>query len=267
MNNTSENNTSTSAGFPGYLLQHRFEIISYLAVALTALFFICLEKTLADGALSRDGSTYLLYTHEALNNSFAAAAEKFPAMPGYPPLLVMLMFLAGKCGIDPELAGKTLNSCCIIFAAWAILYCCFKLYKDKLTALCTALIVISLPKLYLEGCNIMRDPLYWAENLWALALLLNLAAEQQLPLKKYFRNLLGMSLLLAAACLTRKEGFFLTLLFAFWCAALNPASWKRKLWSVPLLLAIAAAAITIPFLFNVPWDIKEIFLIGAGAGS
>jgi hypothetical protein len=34
-----------------------------------------------------------------------------------------------------------------------------------------------------------------------------------------------------------------------------------------LLLAIAAAAITIPFLFNVPWDIKETFLIDRGAGS
>ena len=113
----------------------------------------------------------------------------------------------------------------------------------------------------------MRDPLYWAENLWALALLLNLADERNLPLKKYLRNLLGMSLLLGVSCLTRKEGFFLTLLFALWCATLNPASWKRKLWSVILLLAIAAAAITIPFLFNVPWDIKETFLIDRGAGS
>lgn len=263
MNNTPENRGSFPADRHSRLRQHRFAIISYLAVTLTMAGFMILENTLASGVLLRDAGKYLLYVYEALNNSFAAAAEAYPGMPGYPPMLVMLMFAAGKVGIDPESAGRFLNSMSMIFSAWAMLYCCRRLYKDQLAALCTALMLISLPKLYLTGCNIMRDPLYWAESLWALALLLNLAGSRELPLKKYFWNLLGMALLLATACLTRKEGIFLTMLFTLWNVTLNPAPWRRKLWSTALILAIAALAVTLPFMLNVPWDISELFTISA----
>ena len=67
-----------------------------------------------------------------------------------------------------------------------------------------------------------------------------------------------MSLLLALACLTRKEGMFFTALFVLWLVTLNPASWQRKLWSAALLLAIVAAFIFIPHMLGVPWNIAEI---------
>ena len=179
-------------------------------------------------------------------------------MINYPPLLVMLMYLSGKLNIDQEIAGRVLNLISLFVMSWGILYCCRKLYKDKFAALCTALMIVAIPKIYISGCNIMRDPLCWAETVWALALLLNLAENAEMPLKKYLRNLLGMSILLALACLTRKEGMFFTALFVLWLITLNPVSWQRKLWSAALLLAIVAVFIVIPHRLGVPWNITEI---------
>ena len=241
-----------------FISQHRSALTAYLLVTITAVVFIAAELVFSHGVLSRDGCRYLFYVTEALNNSWTAAAEKDPGMSNYPPLLVMLMYSAGKLGIDQEIAGRVLNLSSVIFMSWGILYCSRKLYKDKFTALCTALMIIAIPKIYLAGCNILRDPLYWAATVWALALLLNLAENAEMPLKKYLHNLLGMSLLLALACLTRKEGMFFTALFVLWLVTLNPASWQRKLWSAALLLAIVAAFIFIPHMLGVPWNITEI---------
>ena len=251
-------NKSTFERIADFISQHRSALTAYLLVTITAAVFITVELVFSDGVLSRDGCKYLLYVTEALNNSWAAAAEKDPGMSNYPPLLVTLMYLAGKLGIDQEIAGRVLNLSSVFFMSWGILYCCRKLYKDKFAALCSALMLVAIPKIYLVGCNILRDPLYWAETVWALALMLNLAENAEMPLKKYLRNLLGMSLLLALACLTRKEGMFFTALFLLWLVTLNPASWQRKLWSAALLLAIVAVFIFIPHMLGVPWDITEI---------
>lgn len=248
-----------NSGNNNWFVNDRMLIISYLLVTATAAIFMFLEVTLANGALSRDGSGYLLYTHEALQHGWAAAAAAYPQLANYPPLLMILMYHAGKLGMDLEFAGRALNLCGIMFTAWGALYCCRKLYKDQLTALCSALMLISIPKIYLEGCDIMRDPLYWAFSIWSLAIILKLSKDVDMPERKYFGNFIGLSLLLAAASLTRKEGIFLTLLVVIWNLVFNSVSWQKKLYGIVLIIAISAAALLLPLLLGVPWNILEIF--------
>ena len=234
-------------------------ILSYFLVTLTAGIFMTLEVVLSDGILSRDSCGYLLYVQKALNSSWAEAAAAYPQTPSYPPLLMMLMYQAGKLGMDPELAGRILNLGSVMFLAWGTLYCCCKLYREKLPALCSALMLIALPKIYLEGCDIMRDPLYWAFSVWTLALILKLSAEPDMTNKKYFFCFLGISLLLGLASVTRKEGVFLTALTVLWAFTLNKASWQKKLLGVLLIITITAVIFLLPKMLGVPWDMLKIF--------
>lgn len=260
MNIESSSSKILSASAAGkWFYDNRMAIVSYFLVTLTAVIFMTLEVVLSDGILSRDSCSYLLYVQKALNSSWEEAAAVYPQIPSFPPLLMILMYQAGKLGIDVELAGRTLNLLGIIFLAWGLLCCCRKLYREPLPALCSALMLIALPKIYLEGCDIMRDPLYWALSVWTLALILKRSEKPDMTNKKYFLSFLGISLLLGLASLTRKEGVFLTALTLLWTIILNKASWQKKLLSVLLIILITAGILLLPKMLGVPWNMLDIF--------
>lgn len=208
-----------------------------------------------DGMLSRDGFGYLLYTREALNNGWQAAAERFPELSGYPPLLVMLMYGAGKLGVDYELTGRLLNLLGIIFTGWGVWFIGMELYRDRLMALCAALITVSIPKLYIDGCNILRDPLYWAEMVWACALFFRSINCCQQKIKwDYWCFTAAYSLLGALSCITRKEGFFFCGLLAAAIILTLPAGWKNKLITLLILILFCVLLVCLPDVLAVPWN-------------
>lgn len=225
--------------------------------------FIVLEYLLSGGLLSRDGSEYLIYTQTALTHDWEAALQQIPSMKDFPPLLVMLMYGAGKCGLDYEFLGRLLNIAGILLAGTGIYCICSEIYCRKLTALCSALMVCSLPKIYLEGCDIMRDPLYWAEMCCSVAITIKIS-RGGLELKKYSGYLLVLSLLLGASCITRKEGLFLTALTVIYLLTFNPMPFKHRFWSAALVLAAALCFCLLPGLLGVPWNIASSFSPEAG---
>ncbi|MBE6379691.1 MAG: glycosyltransferase [Lentisphaerae bacterium] len=232
-----------------------FLIISLLLVALTAGAFAAMEYHNSQGLLSRDGYSYLLYTQLALEESWSAALERYPEMSDYPPGLVMMMYGIGKLGGDFELAGRISNLLGILLTGWGVLILSRRLYKDKFMALCCALMAVSMPKLYMEGCNILRDPIYWAIMLWSVVLLLEMVRCTAADRLRYWLCTLGMSLLCGMGCIVRKEGLFLALLLGLiTCFGIKQKLWCRVV-SVLILLLVAVCFILLPGVLGVPWNI------------
>lgn len=240
--------------------QSHFRFLPYCIITAEVVIFLILETVLGYKDISRDGFGYMLYTETALQHGWAAAAARFSSMPNYPPLLVMTMYFAGKLGLDYQICALTVNMLSIIFCSWGVLYCCRILYRDKICALCSAMIVMSMPKLYLEGCDILRDPVYWALMVWSVALVLNMnSSEGNGVSKKYFLQITTLGILLGMCCISRKEGFFTLPLMMLALLLFNKQSIKHKLWSLPLVVVLAAAVISLPWLLGVPWNPLKMF--------
>lgn len=244
-----------------------FTFLSYLLITLLISSFVVVEYCMSKGLLSRDGYGYWLYTQEALTAGWQAAAVRFPDMPDYPPLLMMLMYAAGRLGINIELFGRILNIAGILLTGWGILYCARKLYSNKITALAAALAVMSIPKIYLEGCDILRDPLYWSCIIWAMAMLLRLSNDEKNPLPAgqfYLRSLI-LAVCCALGCISRKEGLFFSGIIGLWIIFYAPVKLTRKSVMFIIFASVTFLGIMLPYLCGVPWNIFSFTsIIGMG---
>ena len=177
-------------------------------------------------------------------------------MENFPPLLVILMVIGGKCALAPILVGRLVNIVCVLLTTQGILFCCLKLYKSRFTALMSALLVCSLPKIYLEGCGILRDPLYWAEEVWMMYIILQIADSPAPEKHSLWRQLISLDVLCGLTVLTRKEGAFLFILISCVLAfVLFKKVSSRKTWlSILLVFPVGVAIIAfLPYCAGVPF--------------
>ena len=234
----------------------KFHLAAAVIVAVLSAAMILEEYILSGGELQNDGYEYLTYAREILSGGWNSALEKMPNMANFPPLFVILIVAGGKCGLSTQLVGRFLNIACILIATQGILFCCLKLYKSKVTALMTALLVGSLPKIYLEGCGVIRDPLYWAGEMWIMYLMLDLT-EKCTAEKK--RSIFGDILLLTCLCglsvLIRKEGVFLSfLVYAALAVVLYKSKMTKDLLTMSAVFAAGVAFIAfLPYLCGIPF--------------
>ena len=237
-----------------------FHWFSALLILLLSCALIGCEYFFNQQMLSRDGSGYLIYAHEVLTNGWQNAAMRYPNMSSYPPLLVLLMYWAGLIGIDCETAGRALNIIGMVLTAQGVLVLCRELYRDKFTALLTAAAVTAMPKMYIEGCDILRDPLFWAEITFAAALIVKTAREG-LPVSVILRNIILLAILCSLAVITRKEGVFFAVLAILWLLILFPSPTRRcravMLGIFLLLTPLPALLVT---LSDIPWQISTSFI-------
>jgi len=225
-----------------------FNILAIIIVALLSAAMILEEYILSGGLLPNDGYTYVMFSQQILTHGWRSALQAMPYMGKFPPLLVIFMVIGGKCGASPALVGRLVDIVCILLATQGILFCCLKLYKSRMTALMSALLVSSLPKIYLEGCGVMRDPLFWVEEIWIMCMIMQLADLSVLEKHPLFWRVLLLSGLCGLSVLTRKEGVFLSILVYLVLAFIlfrKPSAARTRLL---VLLGFPVAVVFIAFL-------------------
>lgn len=178
-------------------------------------------------------------------------------MRGFPPLLPILMWFGAKCGIPLSIAGRLLNIAGTMLACQGILFLCFTIYKSRQTAFFTALMVCSLPKIYFEGCGILRDPLFWAEMTWCVYFILQLAQNPgKSPKKQFVKNII-IVLLASLGCLTRKEGLPFLFLILLLTICLNLKNCfippKYRIAISLFILLFSMILVFLPYLFGIPF--------------
>ena len=202
-----QSDSNTIASSPGLLPAFNKTILFYMvAIGLVSSGLLFLEYFLSFGLFSVDGYNYIIFTRSVINNGWNNALEQFPQAKGTPPLLSFLMIWGFKAGFSLSAVGRFFNILGTILACQGILFICLSIYKSHQTAFLTALIVVSLPKIYFEGCGILRDPLFWAEITWSVFCLVQLFQNRILHTKDQILIILFCVFLSSLGCLTRKEG-------------------------------------------------------------
>lgn len=235
-----------------------------IIIALETIGFWLLEFSLNDGLLSRDGYSYLSFVEDVLESNWSEALTKFPQMKHCPPLLMIMMYYcSGIC--PPELCGLGLNLLGTVLTGLGVWFCAYELYQRPGTALASALIVMALPKIYMTGCDIMRDPLYWAAMIWivyfSIRLLDNFQAQRP-SLKRWRKLILLLAVLSGVSILTRKEGVPLTVITAILVFVITIKSkflpLKSKMIWLFMCSAIVIAAAFLPLMLGYDWQLWSL---------
>ena len=238
-------------------VQRKDLFFAVAAIGIISAELLLLEFFLSNGLLSVDGYNYIIFTRSVLKKGWSLSFEEIPSMRGFPPLLPILMLFGAKCGLSLSIAGRLLNIAGTMLACQGILFICFTLYKSRQTAFFTALMVCSLPKIYFEGCGILRDPLFWAEMTWCVYFILQIARNPGKTTKEQFIKNTIIVLLASLGCLTRKEGlpFLLLILSILTCLNLKnvfiPLKW-RILVSL-FILVFSGVFVFLPYFFGIPF--------------
>lgn len=247
------------------LSERKFMLVSSGIIATLSVAMILARFFSADVLLSNDSYGYLGFTRCVLENGWKNAILVFPIMENIPPLLLLILLSGCKCGLDPKVFGVVVNCLGVFLTCQGVLFCSLKLYKNRITALSAAIMICSLPKIYIEGCNIQRDPLFWSESAWLLYVLLSIAKADFGPGKKEKRYgvflVFAAALLSALACLTRKEGLFFFCLSFF--SIMIMLSRKKTLSVSVAVVMISIPLLVAVFIVYLPWLCGLPFLPGS----
>ena len=173
-------------------------VIGYVALTLGVTIYSM------RGIMPADSYGYLDFAAQVSEHGWQAALQQMPRLGNFPPLLTILMVAIHRTGIPLETAGRALNICACLLAAWGVWNCCWQLYRKPLTALGVALLVCSLPGWYEYSRGILRDPLYWTIVSWSCWLWLLIGRRQE-SWGEQCLLLLGIGLLAGLGFWCRKE--------------------------------------------------------------
>jgi len=180
-------------------------IIGWTIVMLFAGAMLWLTQWRMQGDYPVDSYSYIALTTYVVEHGWDAAVREFPQLCTYPLLLCWLMSKLVCCGMSPEGAGRLLNIAFCLGMAWGIWSCCQVLYRDRLLAVCAALLTISLPGIFRYSGGILREPLFWCLLVWQFRMLLT----WQYAKHQRWQKALIMGGLIGLGLLSRKEQFFL----------------------------------------------------------
>ena len=253
-----QSDSNAIASSPGLLLPFNKTVLFYMvAIGLVSSGLLLLEYYLSFGLLSVDGYNYIIFARSVINNGWDNALEQFPQAKGIPPLLSLLMILGSEISFSLFSVGRFLNIFGTLLACQGILFICLSIYKSHQTAFLTALIVISLPKIYFEGCGILRDPLFWAEISWSVFCLVQLFQDRILHTKKQILIISFCVFLSSLGCLTRKEGLpflFLALAHCIYIVLFKMTVRPMiRIMFCLLIVLFSGAIVFLPYIAGIPF--------------
>ena len=202
--------------------------------ALALGMFFCRQRL--DPLPSRDSECYIYWAGKIAASSWREALQTPDEETlSKPPLLLSLMAVGVRVGIDAKTAGDTLMLLSYLLLCTALALIAEELWGDWRLTAATLLFAAMFPICVRYSVQILRDPLYWCLAAWSIWWAMRAADG-----KNSWWNWISSAICCGLAILTRREGVELTLIVGLWMLF---SGWRRADWRRILLRKIAAGTV------------------------